>query len=64
MRFPAHGRGFSVASGHVTAKLRPHRQPLEPQEAFLFDEYGGGTRRKVFRDEYLDSLIFNPLVGR
>ena len=53
-----------MASGDVAVELCPDREPLEPQEAFLFDEHGGRTGSKVLRNEYLDSLVLDPLVSR
>ena len=61
---PAHGRGLSVASGDMAVELCPDREPLEPQETFLFDEHGGRTGSKVLRNKYLDSLVLDPLVSR
>lgn len=53
-----------MASGGVAVELGPYGKPFEPEEAFLFDEYGGGTRSKVLRDKYLDSTVLDLLVGR
>ena len=48
----------------MTVELCPDREPLEPQEALLFDEHGGRTRSEGLRDEYLDSTVPDLLIGR
>ena len=62
--FPAHGRGLSVASGHVAMELGPYGEPLEPQETLLLYQHYGGAGSKGFRNEYLESTVLDLLISR